>query len=104
MASRPSKRPKTDHLVPIGPGVVKVLSKVSKGGLLDCALGWIINNINPPPHQDSDTDNSDEQGSDTRSLSEIYAELRDSKSTTKNQVITRIQRDWVSLATQPAGI
>lgn len=98
MSSRPTKRAKTgEHLVAITPSLVKQLAKVSKGGLVDCALGWVINKINPPPSStDSSQEEQDSDSTDDRSLEDVYGRLRDKDGLTKATVLSRIQRDWVS--------
>ena len=97
MSSRPLKRAKTNHhLVPVGPSVVKLLTRLSKGGLANLALGWATNPSTKPPatHRSSDEETDSDQ--DAQSSEEAYAVLRDSKSSTKAELVERIERDWVS--------
>ncbi len=97
MSSRPTKRAKTNHhLVPIGPNVTKLLTRLSKGGLADLALGWATNNSTKPPPTHHSSEDGNESDQDEPQPEAVYARLRDSSSATKPDLVERIQRDWVS--------
>ena len=97
MSSRPSKRPKTSHhLVPVGPRVVKLLTKLSKAGLAQLSLSWASpTSINQPIPNNSDRDDRSNQPN-KRSAEEVYAALADSSTSTKAELLERIQSDWAS--------